>query len=166
MDTLWMPTVSDVRECTVGVSHNRQLVQSLIRDWHSILPNPVPGWRVAFIMCAPDGLPLAVATWGRPIARLEDQITTLELTRQANGPYAPRNSSTFMLGRMRRWIRANMPNIKRLISYQDADRHLGTIYKADNWRCVGETYSDASWTNRAGRLGTERKHKMKWEREP
>ncbi len=67
---------------------------------------------------------------------------------------------------MRRWVRENMPEVRRLISYQDA-RHQGTIYKADNWRLVyAARPGRASWSNRPGRQRTERPLKSKWERNP
>ena len=109
---------------------------------------------------------MACAMWGRPSARLEDQETTLELTRLAHSPSIPRNFGSWALARMRKWIRENMPEIVRLISYQDADIHHGTIYKADNWKMVYEKHTVHTWTNRPGRLGNERQHKIKWEREP
>jgi len=138
-------------------------VDPFIRSWHSTLPNPSPGFRVAFVVYAPNLAPVAVATWGRPVARMEDQEHTLELTRFAIGPDAPRNVGSWALARMRRWIRDNMPDVVRLISYQDADAHDGALYKADNWRQVYEKFTDHTWTNRPGRKGTERPHKIKWE---
>ena len=161
------PDVDTVHDLSIAPCSNYSLVMSLIADWHSVLPNPLPGWKVAFLVSAPNYAPVAVATWGRPIARMEDQVSTLELTRQAHGPAAPRNTGTWMLGKMRRWIRENMPEITRLISYQDADKHHGTIYKADNWRITGDLLiGSASWGNRSGRAVTERPHKIKWERVP
>jgi hypothetical protein len=64
---------------------------------------------------------------------------------------------------MREYIRDHMPEIARLISYQDASAHHGTIYKADNWTKVYEKHGEHTWSNRDGRLGNERKHKIKWE---
>lgn len=160
------PDALTVRDLTISQCRDRALVNELIADWHSRLPNPLPGFKVAFLVSAPNLAPVAVATWGRPIARMEDQETTLELTRQAHGPTAPRNTGTWMLGKMRRWIRENMPEIVRLISYQDADYHQGTIYKADNWKFVYDQCQSATWHTRPGRAGTEVAHKIKWERQP
>lgn len=84
----------------------------------------------------------------------------------AHAPAAPRNMGSWMLARMRAWIRKSMPEIVRIISYQDADIHHGTIYKADNWTQAYEKHTKHTWTNRPGRKGTERQHKIKWEREP
>lgn len=150
------PNAEKARDCTVARTRDMTLVSTLIRAWHSTLPTPPPGFRLAFTMLAPNLAPVAVATWGRPVARLEDQETTLELTRQAHSPNCPKNTGTYFLGQMRHYIREHLPQIKRLISYQDADRHRGTIYKADNWHCVYEKRREHSWKSRPGRRGTER----------
>lgn len=143
---------------------DRTLVDSLIRSWHSDLPNPPPGWRLAFLLITPNDIPIGVATWGRPIARMEDQETKLELTRLALSHYAPKNAATRFLALMRKAIKEEIPEIRCLISYHNADKHLGTIYKADNWVLVYEKFKEHTWTNRPGRLGTERRHKIKWRR--
>jgi len=133
--------------------------------WHSILPESPAGMRVGFVFYA-GVAPVACAMWGRPSARMEDQEATLELTRLAHSPGIPRNFGSWALGQMRSWIRENMPEIVRIISYQDADLHYGTIYKADNWQQVYEKHTGHTWANRPGRLGNERQHKIKWERRP
>jgi len=159
------PNAESPTKCVVARTRSYKLVEHLIRQWHSTLPNAPPGFRVAFVVYAPNLAPVAVAMWGRPVARMEDYEHTLELTRLAHGPGAPYNLGSWVLARMREWIRENMPEITRLISYQDADIHDGAIYKADNWRRVYEKHTEHTWTNRPGRKGTERKHKIKWEME-
>lgn len=158
--------VASASECEVVRTTSRLLCRDLVARWHSTLPVLPPGFRLAFVAYAPNGEPVACATWGRPVARMEDFAHTLELTRLATGPGAPKNLCTWMLGKMRRYIRENAPEITRLISYQDADVYRGTIYKADNWTQMYEHFTDHTWTNRPGRLGTERMHKIKWERKP
>lgn len=163
---LLQPIATSLSDCRVRRIRSYRLAARLIRLWHSTLPNPPAGFRIAFLVESGDGLPVAVATWGRPVARLEEQETTLELTRLAHGPHAPRNLGSWALARMRREIRLALPEVTRLISYQDADAHDGALYKADNWRRVHERRAGHTWTNRPGRLGTERQHKVKWERTP
>lgn len=148
-------------ELRCGVTHDGELVKRLVNEWHSVLTAP-QGWKVAFLLS--DGPQIiGVATWGRPVARLEDQETTLELTRMALHD-APHNAATWFLSRMRRWIRVQMPHVNRLISYQDCEKHAGTMYRADNWKQI---YTGAAqlhtWTNRAGRIGNERTKRAKWE---
>jgi hypothetical protein len=158
--------VTSPTECVVVRTTSRTMCRDLIARWHSTLPVAPPGFRYAFVAYATNGEPVACALWGRPVARMEDFAETLELTRLACGPVVPRNFCSWMLGQMRRYIRENAPEITRLISYQDADIHHGTIYKADNWQMVYEHFTKHTWTNRPGRLGTERMHKIKWERKP
>ncbi len=162
---MFQVTISKASDLRIGVTHNKALVQGLVDEWHSVLKHP-QGWRVAFLLSGEYSI-VGVATLGRPVARHEDQVTTLELTRMALADYAPKNSATYFMGQMRRWIRRNMPEIKRLISYQDEDAHLGTIYRADNWILVysGRATGKSSWNNREGRrIKSERKMKSKWER--
>lgn len=155
-------------DCRVLRTRSYRLVSELVACWHSVLPHSPAGFRVAFLVEDAGRHPIAVAMWGRPVARMEDQVATLELTRQAHGPWAPRNLGSWFLARQRAWIREHMPGIARLISYQDADAHDGALYKADNWRMVRETFSARSWSeSRPGRrVGSERQHKIKWERCP
>ena len=152
--------LADVRMCR---SRSYKTLARLNAMWHSVLPESPAGMRAGFIFYA-EATPVACAMWGRPSARMEDQETTLELTRLAHSPGVPRNFGSWALGQMRGWIRENMPEIVRIISYQDAEIHHGTIYRADNWREVYDKYTGHTWANRPGRLGNERNHKIKWER--
>ena len=145
-------------------THNGILVKDLVNRWHSTLRAPV-GWRVAFTLLA-GGETAGISTWGRPTARLEDQVSTLEHTRMALGPGAPRNSGSWFLARNREWIRANMPGIRRLIAYVNLEHHAGTIYQADNWRLVYRKKTRSTWRNRPGRAGNEARYRAKFERQP
>lgn len=79
-----------------------------------------------------DGHPYGGALWHNPSARgLPGDW--LELRRLAIAPYAPPHAASWMLGAMRKWIRRELPNVPRLLSYQDLDVHTGTIYKAAGW---------------------------------
>ncbi len=143
------------------------LVRATIARLHSLLPHPPAVWRVAFLITDGPGNVWGAATWNHPTARLEDQNLTLELTRYALASGMPRNAATWALARMRAWIRRNMPEIRRLISYHDETAHAGTIYAADNWRRVYSGRVETSpWTNRPGRTALARPVKSKWERRP
>lgn len=106
--------------------------RALNREWHSRLPETQVGpWQFAF--CAHfDGYIYAVALWHNPSARMLPSHW-LELRRMAVAPDAPHCTASWMLGKMRRWFEANTPERERLISYQDADVHTGTIYRAAGW---------------------------------
>jgi hypothetical protein len=76
----------------------------------------------------------------------------------------PKNTATHMLRFMRRWIVANKPTIAMLISYQDTEVHLGTIYKADNW--VEASLSQGlAWTTTTRKRNKEQSlaPKIRWE---
>ena len=101
--------------------------------WHSRLPHVQRGpWRLAFASHYRYTV-FAVAFWHNPSARGLPQ-DWLELRRMAVAPDAPHCTASHMLGQMRRQIRTLLPDITRLISYQDQDVHTGTIYRAAGWR--------------------------------
>lgn len=149
----------------VAVTRDKELVNMLVNSWHSWRKAP-QGWRVAFVLT--DGIVIhGVSTFGRPVARREDQLTTLEHTRMALADTAPRNSASFFMAKCRAWIRDNMPDIVRLISYVPSREYSGITYRADNWRIV---YQDkkcsAKWTNREGRENSQNEYRTKFERIP
>ena len=100
--------------------------------------------------------------FGRPIARLEDQEFTLELTRMFLFD-SPKNSESKSLGLAERWIKKHRSET-RIISYADMSQgHTGTIYKAANWAQVAIVKS-SSWSNRQNRRGKIGGDKIKFER--
>ena len=124
-----------------GPSKARQLIvelcpvshaTSLVTLWHSRLPNVQRGpWMHAF-RAHWNGYTYGVALWHNPSARTLPQHW-VELRRMAVAPDAPHCTASRMLGQMAQWFRTNKPNCERLISYQDADVHTGTIYSAAGW---------------------------------
>ena len=109
---------------------------------------------------------MGVMIFGRPIARLEDQTNTLELTRMFLYD-SPKNSESRALGLAEKWIKKNRTE-SRLIAYSDtAQGHKGTIYKAANWKEVGTvryTKDSVGWGNRPNRRGLIGGNKIKFER--
>lgn len=104
-----------------------------------------------------------VMMFGHPIARLEDQKHTLELTRMFLYD-SPKNSESRALSLAEKWIKAHKPQITRLIAYSDMSQgHTGTIYKAANWKMVGNVRPH-SWSSRPGRRGVIGGTKLKFER--
>ena len=110
----------------------------LNRLWHSVLPKVV---RSNITRCSNkqcyvagfDGLYYAVAIWTNPTAMLVPQYEWLELRRLAISPDAPKNTASRMLAWMARDVEKLFPKVSLLISYQDCDRHSGTIYRAAGW---------------------------------
>lgn len=106
---------------------------ALARKWHSRLPNTQSGpWMFAF-SGEIAGITYVVALWNNPSARGLPS-DWLELRRLACAPNAPFNTPSRFLSFMAGWFRANQPQFKRLISYQDVSVHTGTIYRAAGWR--------------------------------
>jgi hypothetical protein len=118
--------------------------------WHSRLPdckNAFEGW---FYGAEFDGHVWAVAWWSKPVARMFNGLGFAELRRFAIREGSPDNTASRMLGWMARDIRKTMPQIVKLISYQDTAVHHGTIYKASGWACesVGQEVK-TGWMSRA-----------------
>ena len=113
----------------------------LVAAWHSRLPHVQRGpWRVCFVAHY-EWTAYAVALWNNPSARTLPQ-SWLELRRMAVAPDAPHCTASFMLGAMRKQLRATCAGeIDRLISYQDQAVHTGTIYRAAGW--------DPAWITKA-----------------
>jgi hypothetical protein len=110
--------------------------RELNRAWHSRLPEITNASRSHRLLCL--GLMFnnkwyASAIWTDPIARAFNGTGTLELRRMAICDEAPKNTASRMIAEMIKIIKMKYPSTIRLISYQDTDVHLGTIYKASNW---------------------------------
>jgi hypothetical protein len=146
------------------VTHDGKLVKRLINEWHSTL-KAIVGWRVAFALIFDEKI-MGISTWGHPTATKEDQVNTLEHSRMALGPGLPKNTASWFLARNREWIRANMPEIKRLITYVNLEHHKGTIYQADNWKLIYKKRVWTSWNNRPGRKPYNVRFRAKFERVP
>lgn len=107
---------------------------------------------------------VGVLAFSNPVARLEDQVHTLELRRMVLVPGLPDNSASRSLGMGGRWLKSHDPDAYRLISYCDQDQgHEGTIYRASNWKEI-DCGGGGTWTGRrGGRRFTRAKRKRKFE---
>ncbi len=84
-----------------------------------------PGAKVCLGVWYADRL-VGVLLFGRPVARLEDQKYTLELTRMVLLDECPMNSESRVLALAARWVRRHLPGVRRLIAYADPARgHRG-----------------------------------------
>lgn len=65
----------------------------------------------------------------------------LELDRMCIDPkFQKKNVGSFLLSRVIRSVRSDFPNVKKLVSFADPRfGHSGTVYKAANWKYVGQT---------------------------
>lgn len=119
--------------------HRISFIQArrLNEQWHSVLPRigdpancmaKAPCFAASF-----DDEVYAVAIWSHPVNRSLPQNHWLELRRLAVSAEAPRNTASRMLAIMTKLLRKQFPEIERLISYQDTERHTGCIYRAAGW---------------------------------
>ena len=105
---------------------------ALVAQWHSRLPYCQAGpWMIAF-RAHRNNVTYAVALWHNTSAR-NLPVDWMELRRMACGPQAPANTPSRFLAIMAKLMMQYFPNCTRLISYQDCEVHVGTIYKAAGW---------------------------------
>lgn len=144
-----------------------QLASRLNEIWHSRLPkihwsNIVRNRNYICYAAKKDGVYIACGIWSSPVNQNFDFDTYLELRRLAVSDYCPKNTATWMIAKMVKDIKTRLPKIEHLISYQDTEVHLGTIYKAANWRVDAETKFN-SWGNSRNRSKDQSKaDKIRW----
>lgn len=111
--------------------------KDLNKLWHSRLPifetGAAPRFKANYAAIYKN-IYFAVAIWGMPISPALPHHIWLELKRMAISPEAPKNTATRMIKIMTALIKKKLPEIVKLISYQDTESHFGTIYKASNWK--------------------------------
>tara|TARA_R100000388_G_C7163788_1_gene120531 strand:+ start:20 stop:622 length:603 start_codon:yes stop_codon:yes gene_type:complete len=139
--------------------------------WHSRFPNihwsnVVRNKDYVCFIAEYDNIAYASAIWSSPVAanRLKEGNTALELRRMAISEDAPKNTASRMISIMRKIIKNNLPHITLLLSYQDTDVHLGTIYKASGWYPASKS-KGISWTNNLRKRNKEQSlsDKIRWE---
>jgi len=155
-------TIDDI---TVGELRS-EYVDRLVQKHHYL--DRVPTAPTIYRYLITGGLQYGIvgaAMWGKPIAREEDQETTLELLRFWTEDYTPHNAESKALGEMIRDIDSKSTH-KRLIAYASTGQdHDGTIYKATNWTDLGVREYDRKdgWANRDGRAAGDQSNKRKFE---
>jgi len=134
--------------------------------WHSSLPvfTGLPE-KCKAIGAVHDGLYHATAIWSHPVARKLNWTGRYELRRFAIGPEAPKNTASRMLRVMRLLVARKFPDVSILMSYQDKDSHMGTIYRAAGWLPVSDNEVPRDgWHTRQGRAATQTNAaKVRWE---
>lgn len=120
--------------------------------WHSKLPyihwsNVVRNTHYVCYVAVFNNIIYGVGIFSSPVAqnRMKDGKSVLELRRLAIAPDAPKFTASRMLSIMAKLISKRFPGIKKIISYQDTEVHLGTIYKAAGWGISHKT-KNRSWT--------------------
>lgn len=152
------------------VSITSVMASELNKKWHSRLPNIhwsniVRNKHYACYGAYYDWNYFAVGIWSSPVARCFNGDDVLELRRLAISDKCPKYTATWMISKMIKDIKVRFPNIKTLISYQDTDVHLGTIYKASNWVIGGKTIGNREWScdTRKRKETQTSANKIRWE---
>lgn len=138
----------------------------LNRKWHSRLPDIGNGLQCFAFGAECNNVWYAVALWSTPVARLLNGLGLLELRRMAIADDAPKNTGSRMLRIMAMLIKRERPDVLGLMSYQDTDVHVGTIYKAAGWtpRVMNDSQSKWAMPNRPRANGPAAQSvKVRWE---
>ena len=125
---------------------------------HRHHPAPVGG-LFALAVTTEGWVICGVAIVGRPVARLNQDGFTAEITRVATD--GTPNASSALYGAA--WRVARALGYRRLITYT-LTSEPGTSLRASGWRCLGEA-GGGSW-NRPSRPTVDRhplQHKLRWE---
>jgi hypothetical protein len=134
--------------------------------WHSRMPAfTSPPEKCKAIGAEYCGIYYAVSLWSDPVARRLNWTGRYELRRLAIAPDAPRYTASRMLRVMRLLIAQKRHDVKILMSYQDKESHLGTIYRAAGWSPVSDSaIPEEGWRSRDGRhLAQSNADKVRWE---
>lgn len=132
--------VKELRVIPVALSTIRQLIETHHYS-HS-----VNGLRVSYCFGLYDGDTLIGGMmYGKPAMRnawkkyAEREDDLVELRRLVVIDETPKNTESYFIGRTLRWLTQNTP-LTTIVSYADNTyNHKGTIYKASNFKCLGET---------------------------
>lgn len=112
----------------------------LVSRWHRH-HKPVVGYKFAIGAMQTDSTAIyGVAIVGRPVARMNDDGWTLEVTRVATD--GTPNACSFLYGAC--WRAARELGWKRLITYT-LKTEPGTMLKAAGWKLIGER-GGGSWS--------------------
>lgn len=109
---------------------------------------------------------IGVGIWSSPVAqnRMRDGKRILELRRLALSDVCPKNTASRVISKMIKLIKIKSPEIIKLVSYQDANVHSGTIYKAANWKMAGQVpLMDWNTETRKRNELQSNASKIKWE---
>jgi len=148
-----------------------QTACDLNAKWHSRFPeihwsNVVRNKHYICYGAFFEGHCFAVAIWSSPIAanRLKNGQLLLELRRMAISQDCPKNTASRMLSFMRKDVYKRFPDVIKLISYQDTEAHVGTIYKASGW-VMAEGQSNLDWNTSTRKRNKAQSNapKIRWE---
>lgn len=128
------------------IEETRAQIACMLNElWHSRLPklhwsNVVRSKKYVCYAIKYKQAVIGTAIWSSPVAanRLKNGFDMLELRRLALSDVCPKNTATYVISQMVKNIKVKFPDLIKLISYQDKEVHLGTIYKASNWTAASD----------------------------
>ena len=157
----------------IEVQETRAQIACMLNElWHSKLPkihwsNVVRNKHYVCYAIKYKQAIIGVAIWSSPVAanRFKDGDKLLELRRLALSDVCPRNTASFVISSMIKDIKVRFPELIRLVSYQDTEAHLGTIYKASNWTAAPTQTSLLDWTTSKRKRSSLQStaNKVRWE---
>jgi len=131
---------------------NLQNVKRFIETLH--YSRSVNGIKVSYCFRLLDGSQMigaavfgqmSTTAWKKFSSRESD---VLELRRLVCVDEAPRNTESFFIGAMLRWLR-KQTEVKTVVSYADPNfGHVGTVYKASNFKHVGMSGKDYAFKDK------------------
>lgn len=130
--------------------------KTFIEVWHRHLKAP-PGHKFSLGALDDDGVLVAVAVVGRPVARGLDDSRTLEVTRLASD--GTHNACSMLYGASARAARALA--YRRLVTYTRADE-TGTSLRAAGWQPVAALPPREDWHS-PRRPRTEGVSRIRWQ---
>ena len=109
----------------------------------------VVGWKAAFTARYPktDDIISAIVL-SRPKARMLDDGSALEITRLANHPTRPPNTSSWMLAKARNWARHK--GYDRIITYSGVADNAGVCYRAAGFELDDVSQAEGDGWKRQG----------------
>jgi hypothetical protein len=125
----------------IKIEETRAQIACMLNElWHSRLPdihwsNVVRNKKYVCYVFKYKQAIVGTAIWSSPVAanRFKNGWNMLELRRMALSDVCPKNTATYTISQMIKQIKIKFPDLVKLVSYQDKEVHLGTIYKASNW---------------------------------
>ncbi len=128
---------------------NLKRVARIVEEWHYSKTVWGVNWTYCFEMRVGE-TQVGAAIVGQPATKsVADKHgglgNVLELRRFCCREDAPKNSESFFLGWMLRWLKKNT-EAATLLSFADTlQGHEGTIYKASNFQEVGRSKPETAW---------------------
>jgi hypothetical protein len=122
----------------------RSDVSDFIKTWH--YSKSINGLHTSYCFKLMDGNSivgamlfgkLGMANVWKKYGKKESDV--IELNRLCCIDNTPKNTESYFIGRCIKWLKKNT-DVKKIVSYADPEyNHIGTIYKATNFRLVGMT---------------------------